>query len=446
MNKKLSASIDANTTHTIRKVQKIREREEALARVRNQQITKKQRASNKIQQKVQVLPLPSQSSHLSTVHIAPPALRTRIKFRHRLIFISFLMWVMVPNLIAAWYLWERAANRYISVAGFSVHTESISSAVEMLGGIAKLSGSGSSDEDILQKFIQSTEIVQKIDASIDLRHIWSKGDPDKDPIFNYRPPGTIEDLTSFWNRMVTVYKDSSTGLIDLEVQAFSPTDARAIALAIYHESSILINRLSDIARDDTTRSTMEELRSAAKRLNEARAAVFKFRNKNQIIFPESTIQIQSGVLMSLETELADVLIEIDMLKQITSAKDPRHKQAARRRAIIEKRLIQERLKFGIGNMAGANQNVFAEVVGEYENLSVGLQFAEQSYALALAAYDSAVSESRRQTRYLATHINPTLPEASMLPNRPLMLAFTFIFSMVTWSIMATLGYSIRDRN
>ena len=446
MNKKLSASIDATAAHTIRKVQKIRERAEALARVRNQQITKQPRASNKTQQKAQVLPLPSKSSHLSPVFFAPPALRARIKFRHRLIFISFLMWVMAPNLIAAWYLWERATNRYISVAGFSVHTENISSAVEMLGGIAKLSGSGSSDEDILQKFIQSTEIVQKIDASIDLRHIWSKGDPDKDPIFNYHPPGTIEDLTSFWNRMVTVYKDSSTGLIDLEVQAFSPTDARDIALAIYHESSILINRLSDIARDDTTRSTMEELRSAAKRLNEARAAVFKFRNKNQIIFPESTIQIQSGVLMSLETELADVLIEIDMLKQITTVKDPRHKQAARRRAIIEKRLIQERLKFGIGNMAGANQNVFAEVVGEYENLSVGLQFAEQSYALALAAYDSAVSESRRQTRYLATHINPTLPEASMLPNRPLMLAFTFIFSMVTWSIMATLGYSIRDRN
>ena len=446
MNKKLSASIDATAAHTIRKVQKIRERAEALARVRNQQITKQPRASNKTQQKAQVLPLPSKSSHLSPVFFAPPALRARIKFRHRLIFISFLMWVMAPNLIAAWYLWERATNRYISVAGFSVHTENISSAVEMLGGIAKLSGSGSSDEDILQKFIQSTEIVQKIDASIDLRHIWSKGDPDKDPIFNYHPPGTIEDLTSFWNRMVTVYKDSSTGLIDLEVQAFSPTDARDIALAIYHESSILINRLSDIAREDTTRSTMEELRSAAKRLNEARAAVFKFRNKNQIIFPESTIQIQSGVIMSLETELADVLIEIDMLKQITTVKDPRHKQAARRRAIIEKRLIQERLKFGIGNMAGANKNVFAEVVGEYENLSVGLQFAEQSYALALAAYDSAVSESRRQTRYLATHINPTLPEASMLPNRPLMLAFTFIFSMVTWSIMATLGYSIRDRN
>ena len=446
MNKKLSASIDATAAHTIRKVQKIRERAEALARVRNQQITKQPRASNKTQQKAQVLPLASKSSHLSPVLFAPPALRASIKFRHRLIFISFLMWVMAPNLIAAWYLWERATNRYISVAGFSVHTENISSAVEMLGGIAKLSGSGSSDEDILQKFIQSTEIVQKIDASIDLRHIWSKGDPDKDPIFNYHPPGTIEDLTSFWNRMVTVYKDSSTGLIDLEVQAFSPTDARAIALAIYHESSILINRLSDIAREDTTRSTMEELRSAAKRLNEARAAVFKFRNKNQIIFPESTIQIQSGVLMSLETELADVLIEIDMLKQITTVKDPRHKQAARRRAIIEKRLIQERLKFGIGNMAGANKNVFAEVVGEYENLSVALQFAEQSYALASAAYDSAVSDSRRQTRYLATHINPTLPEASMLPNRPLLLAFTFIFSMVTWSIMATLGYSIRDRS
>ena len=445
MNKKHSTLTGANVTHTIRKVQKIREREEALKRVREQRMLTKLGALHPTEKQGQVLPLPTQPIRAAPEPVAPPALRARIKLRHRLVFISFFAWVAAPNLFSAWYLWERAADRFISVAGFSVHTEDVSSAVEMLGGIAKLSGSGSSDEDILQKFIQSPEIVEKVDASIDLRQIWAKGEPDKDPIFSYHPPGTIEDLTDFWSRMVTVYKDSSTGLIDLEVQAFNPADARAIALAISHESSDLINRLSDIAHDDTTRNAREELRSATKHLNVARDAVSQFRNKHQIIYPDAPLQIQSGVLTTLETALADVLVEIDMLKQITTANDPRYKQATRRRAIIEKRLVQERLKLGAGNRATRNPGVFADIVGEYENLAVGLQIAEQTYALALAAYNSALSESRRKTRYLATHINPTLPEASLVPNRPMWLAFTFAFSLVTWSIMVSLGYSIRDR-
>ena len=432
--------------HAIRKAQKLREREEALARIEMQRSAKKAEIATKAQ-RMDIVPtkggLPA-VRHKSDP-VAPPVRDARIKPRHRFIFLSFVIFVLGTNLISAWYLWERAADRFVSVAGFSVRTEETSSAIELLGGVAELSGSGSSDEDILYKFIQSQDLVRTVDNALDLRSLWSKSGPDIDPIFSYHPPGSIEDLTDYWARMVSVYNDSITGLIDLEVQAFTPQDAQSIALLIFEESSRLINQLSDSAREDATRYAREELETAVHRLKIARSEVTKFRNFNQVVSPDQTLQIQTGLLSSLEMQLAETLIDLDMLRQTSTAKDPRTKQAERRQNVIEERLNQERAKLGIGSGASTMDSGFADLVGEFESLSVDRDFAEQSYTAALAAYDVAVAESRRQSRYLAAHIKPTLAETSIYPDRLLTLTLIAFFSFLIWAILVMVGYSLRDR-
>lgn len=436
---------DRRLPHDIRKALKMRERQEALDRIERQRISKGQEIAERLRKKDQIDSKTPPIQRAEPSPIAPPVRQARIKPRHRIVFLSFVICVLGTNLLAAWYLWERAADRFVSVSGFSVRTEETNSAIALLGGVAELSGAGSSDEDILYKFIQSQELVRNVDEALDLRAIWAKADPKVDPVFSYHPPGSIEDLTQYWSRMVRVYSDSSTGLIDLEVQAFSPEDAQNIALMIYEQSSDMINRLSDIAREDATRHAREELETAVSRLKVARAEVTKFRNLNQLVSPDSTLQIQTGLLSSLEMQLAETLIELDMLGQTTTASDPRSKQAERRRDVIQDRLQQERRKLGIGSGAEVANTGFAELVGEFESLSVDRRFAEQSYTAALAAYDVAVAESRRQTRYLAAHIRPTLAERAVYPDRPLTLLLIAVFSLLIWAILVMIGYSIRDR-
>ena len=110
------------------------------------------------------------------------------------------MLVLIPMALTGWYLWSRAADQYASTVGFSVRTEEVGSAIEILGGITELSGSSSSDTDILFEFLQSQKLVRDIDAQLDLRAIWSK--PDNDPVFAYDTSGTIEDLLDHWLRKV----------------------------------------------------------------------------------------------------------------------------------------------------------------------------------------------------------------------------------------------------
>ncbi|WP_323804047.1 capsule biosynthesis protein [Sulfitobacter litoralis] len=442
MNQSIAQAAANLQSHAGRKERKRQEREEALARIEKQRRRKvrairAQENSADAAAQPNVLPLPPPP-------IAAPVPNARLQLRHRLAFVSFVLSVLGSSLLASWYLWERAADRYTSVSGFSVHTEDMSSAIELLGGVANLSGSGAEYEEMLYQFIKSQELVSRIDKTLNLRHLWSTYSTEMDPIFGYHSPGTIEDLTKYWGRMVSVYSDSSSGLISLKVQAFTPEDAQAIATEIVQESSNLIHELSAIAREDSTKHAEESLRLAAQRLKLTRRALSDFRINNQIVSPDSPLQIQTGLLSSLEAEMTETLISLDMLNQTTNNTDPRVRHAERRRQVIADRISQEREKLNYGQSAQRPAG-FAKLFGQFESLKVDLEFSEQAYLAARASYDAAVAEARRKSKYLAAHIPPTLSETAALPNRPFLLGMTFITSFTLWTIVMMIVYSLRDR-
>ncbi len=386
-------------------------------------------------------PAPVQTTVMPIVPpVAAPARRQK---RHRLVMLSFIALVILPTLATGYYLWNIAEDQFTSTVGFSVRREEVASPIEMIGGITDLAHSSSSDTDILYEFLSSQTMVERLDARLDLGAIWSK--PKTDPIFVFSPGGTIEDLVDHWSRMVRISYDTSSKLIEIRVHAFTPDDAQTVAAAIYEESTVMINRLSDIARDDAVRYARDELVTALERLKAAREAVTHFRNLHQIVDPNVDIQTQAGLLGNLQSQLAEALISLDLLVETTRDSDPRIKQAKRRIEVIRNRISSEKRKLGIADDGTKAPDAFATVFGEYERLVVDREFAEQTYISALSAFDAAQAEARRQSRYLAAHIAPTLAERALYPRRALLLGMTALFLVLTWSIIVMIGGSIRDR-
>lgn len=391
---------------------------------------------------------PAQDGAFQTGHAAH---HQRMAGHHKALIATFLLMFIAPVLVSAWYLWTRAADRYVSLSGFSVRTEQTGSALELLGGVAEMPGAAASDADILARFIESPALVAKADAVLDLRTLWSLPGTDwrhpaSDPIFAYHAPGQIEDLTKYWNRRVTINTDTGRGLIEVQVQAFTPEDARALNRLIYQESADMINHLSAIAREDATRYARAELDRAKADLKRVREDMTMFRNRTQIVDPEASVQGQMGLLSSLQEQLAQTLIDVDVLRQSARSADPRIKQAEARVMVIEARIAEEQAKLGLGsNQDGGQNTAFADLIGEYEGLMVDLQFAEQSYAAARASFENALAEAQRKSRYLASHIDPTLPEAALRPHRWGLLAMVAFFAGLAWMLSTLILYAFRDR-
>lgn len=381
------------------------------------------------------------SAVASVVEVAPAARPASMQARHWLMLFSFIFAVILPTAISGYYLYGYANDQYASKVGFTVRKEETGSGFEMLGGLTNISGASSSDTDILYHFIQSQELVQAVDTELDLQKLYTK--PENDPIFSLKPDATIEELVDYWLRMVRIVYDPGTGLIEVETRSFSAQDSQNIAAAIFRRSSAMINELSAIARADLTRYAKEELDQAVVRLKEARQAMTLFRNETQIVDPGADIQGQMGLLNSLQAQMAETLIEQDLLRETARTNDPRLEQARLKVEVIRKRISEERRKLGVSGEG--DTRVFADLVGEYESLLVDREFAEKTYLSALLAYDTAVAEARRQSRYLAAYVRPTLAETPLYPQREILLALTLIILFGIWSIVTLVYYSLKDR-
>jgi len=378
------------------------------------------------------------------IEIRPMAEAAQLRPRHRRLAWSFVVLVVLPLVLAMSYLWGVAQDQYASTVAFTIRREDNTSGA-LLGGLAQLTGGGGmSESDILYEFIQSQEIVSAIDERIGLGAIYAAHWPG-DPVFALWPDAQIEELHDYWRRMVRISYDQSTRLIELRVLAFTPEDAQRIAGEIVAESQRMINDLNTQAREDVMRYANADLDQAVARLKDAREALSRFRTRTRIVDPSADIQGRMGVLNNLQQQLAEALIDNDLVLGTTQENDPRRNQAARRIQVIRDRIAAERQTFASADGAGEADENYPELIAEFERLTVDQQFAEEAYRTALAALDLARANASRQTLYLAPYIRPTLPQVAEFPQRFVWSGLVGLFLVLAWSIGALIFYSVRDR-
>lgn len=372
------------------------------------------------------------------------AVHAVVHTRHKGLIASLVAMVVLPVVVTALYLGILAQPQYASETGFVVRQEESASASQMLGGLSQVLGTQSaSNSDLLFEFIQSQEIVRRINAELDLVSHYSQTWP-MDPVYSIWPDVTIEDLGNFWRRMIRITYDKSSGVIMVEVRARSAEMAQNIAREIVSQSESMINTLNAQARRDSIANAEADLDDALTTLRDAREALVAFQARTQILDPQADIQGRMGVVANLQQQLAQALVDYDLLLQATDNSDPRVRQLDRRIRAIEERIAGERASYSSEGFA-SDDNSYPSLLAQYEGLRVDVQFAEEIYRLSLTVLNQARATAERQQLYLATFIAPTEAETAQYPRNLMLIGLTAFFAMMIWSICALVYYSLRDR-
>jgi capsular polysaccharide transport system permease protein len=376
----------------------------------------------------------------------PVARAAHMKQRHWVGVVSLLAGVLIPFLAAVLYLFVIAEDQYASTAGFTVRSQDSTGANDLLGGLASFTGnSTASDSDILYEFIRSQEMVAAVEEQTAFSAHYSSRWP-RDWAFALWPDSTIEDLTWYWQRVVSISYDSNSGLTEVEVKAYDPEVAQQITHAIVRESQIRINALNEQARADAMRYAQADLDEAVENLKAAREDLTKFRTRTRIVDPEADMQGRMGVMNNLQQQLAEALIQYDLLAGTVAPSDVRLKKAEQQIEVIRSRINIERQTFASSSTeTGGVGEDYPSLISEFERLTVDREYAEEVYRAALTALETARDDASRQSLYLATYIRPTLAEESEYPRRYVLSALIGLFLVLVWSILALIFYSIRDR-
>jgi capsular polysaccharide transport system permease protein len=147
---------------------------------------------------------------------------------------SLLLVVLLPTALACGYLYRYAADQYVTEFRFSVRHEAPLRMDSTVGSPLTASLGGGvpplamiTDSQIVIQYLKSRQVIDDmITSGVDLDAIYARADTDF--LAHLRPHGSIEERQRYWQRMVDPFFDMTTGIVSVQVRAFSPSDAQIV--------------------------------------------------------------------------------------------------------------------------------------------------------------------------------------------------------------------------
>ena len=383
--------------------------------------------------------------HEVTTPLRPKRKWSAQRWRRFLVGVTFIPFVLVPIVLATIYYVYYASDRYAVEFKFAIRSPNSSMPSDLLGLVAGASSSGSTvvDSYIVSDFIKSRGLIDKLEKRIDLRAMYARKDADFLMRFDGSP--FKEDFVKYMQNMISVYYDSSSQIMTVEVQAFTPEDAKSVADEILYLSGQLVNEISARARQDTVRAAQNEVKRTEQLLRDHRETVAKFREKEQEIDPTKSVEAQVVLLGRLTGKLTDAKTRLASLREFLSKDAPAVKILESQIKSLEAQVTSQKANMGGGasDQPAGKQTLTAQV-GAYEKLSVDLEFFQRAYLSSLVSLESARLEADRQQRYLASFVVPTLPERALYPERALNIGLVVALALMSWGIAVMLVFIVRE--
>jgi capsular polysaccharide transport system permease protein len=324
----------------------------------------------------------------------------------------------IPALIVVGYIAFGISKQYTSEARLAVRGgEQISvDPISALTGMASFTQA--QDTLIVVNYVKSRAIVEELDRSIGLREMYSH----VDLLSRFRNTAPIEDLVKYWRWKINTNVESPSGIITIQVNAFSPQDALKIANAVVSASEQLVNSMSTRATRDAVEQAQNELTRAERRLGDVRVALQNLRNSQATLNPRRTAEGINKLIGELRLERARLEDDANSAKRSQVVEEAPQMQLLRVRIQVISDQIDELEHQLTSNTDGPASGAVSGKITRFDELELERQIAEKQYTLATEAFERARVNAERQKVYLTTFVVPLLPHDVAWPKHRWLLS------------------------
>lgn len=328
----------------------------------------------------------------------------------RLHAVVFTVVVVVPVFFAVLYNFVIAADRYASTASYVVREAQTSKGVLSLIGKTGVTRSDDNSYAVAE-YIQSRDAVAQLDSDGTLNRVFGVDGADMFSRFPSLISGnTKEGLYEHFRRFVDVEFKTSTGISTIEVQAFTPEDARLLTDKLLQAAEYLVNQLNERAQSDSVTFAQGMVETTTQQLQEIQRQLTDFRNKENVIDPGEEVTMVSRLMTATMGEIAKIDTQLTVLLSSTP-QSPTIGQLQLRREALQQQLHERRL-----DLAGRDGSL-SEKIEAFERISVKRELAEKTLLNAVVALASAQQASETSRIYLERIVEPNTPDRSSYPTR-----------------------------
>ncbi|WP_347473329.1 capsule biosynthesis protein [Acinetobacter thermotolerans] len=332
-----------------------------------------------------------------------------------------------------------AKDRYASSSVLLVKQVADAQVADSSGGLGALLGvSNTSREDsqILKEYISSRDMIERLDQALNLRKEFSSV---KDPIFALSKDASIEELVEYFNKMISVELDEQTMMLHVKAQGFSPEFSLKLNKVLLKESDLFINNISKNIAQEQQIFAQKQYQEATLQLNEARQAVLRYQNENEIFDPELQAKAVSTLISGLQANLAQLKTEERTLLSYLTPEAPQVIALKSQIESVEKQIENESAKLTSPSTQKLNQNV-----ADFEALKQQVIFATDLYKLSLASLEKARLEASRKLKKLVVIAEPRLAQDAMYPRKTYISITSFILLNIVFGIGLLIHSIVRE--
>ena len=345
----------------------------------------------------------------------------------------FAIFVLLPTAMLAVYLYFIASDQYIAESQFAVRGNVEQLSDESAGKFTSLIHQhNSQDGYIVREYIQSRALVEEAEKSLNISKMFSRDDADF--WSRYRDPQPLEYLTKYWKQHVSIRIESISGVLTLQVRAFTPEDAVAISEFIIDRSEQLVNNISTKARADMLAQAEIDVGAAEQRLKAARLALQKFRNQWGIIDPMKTAEGTITAIQNLNTNKLKAESDLKVLRDSKLDENSRGIQVlVATIAATDAQIKQLQNQLTTSGFVSGTPNNISQALLEFEGLMIEQTIAEKLHESMRLLLDRIRVAVQKQEIYLSTFVPPALPTSAQYPRRIYVVVLGLFCFFVLWS-------------
>lgn len=336
----------------------------------------------------------------------------------------------------AYYLFFMT-GMYVSTAKFAVRGGRTAVGGDIMSLLGGMGSSTSRDSYIVAEYIKSLDMLETVNDKLGLHaHYTSKK---IDVLSRLKKDATLDEYLKFWRSVVQVSFDSTTGILSVEVKAYTPQMAHNIATEILSQSEALMNRMNDRVQSDTMRQATREMERAEARYAKARKALTTFRATNSELDPTASAENQFRIIAQLEGKISNLMVELQTHKQFMKTDSVQIRMLQGNLAELRQQLAFEKNKL--------TGNAGPETLGlmdEFESLRIENDFARNYYLSCLTAVETARVQSESKSVYLEAFQVPSTLDEAIYPNRPLSALLVVVVVGMGYALLLLVVAAVKE--
>ncbi|WP_292533255.1 hypothetical protein [Methylocystis sp.] len=354
---------------------------------------------------------------------------------------SFAAFVIAPFLVASIYWGLIASKQYVTETKFALRAGEAST-LDLLsgGGIGSQASQQMQDAQVLVNFIRSRSMVEALDRKIGLRAMFSR--PGVDYFSSFDPDDPVENLEKYWKRRVDASIDLMSGIISVNVRAFTPRDSLAISQNVAELSERLVNEMSTRSRRDALTQARTELTRAEEQLKNTTGAMRDARNAEGVLDAPAAAEAINKIITTLRLELARTQEDLALHSDAETSGSPQARLLNARVQSLKSQIDDYSTQIAGGGERATDS--LAQHAGVLSRHQIELSLAQQRYALAASSFESARVDLETQRAYLVSFLRPTLAEKSLYPRRCMEWAIIVAPATIGWLALVAVAFLVRD--